>query len=245
MPGASVASGNGRRGLPSAPTRPIRRTSNLPSSSELIVGRAPASQSSGMVASVENSVAADTSARLVCGARSLGSSRQPKLRNTKPTRVSASPTGAKSNIWNGAPSSSSRTWLAMMLVEVPTSVTSPPSSEMNAIGISSAEAEESLPRPMRIATGIIVASAPTFFVTIANSPVTAVRTGTCVRGVVRRAAIGRSSGSITWLRLIAALTTSAEAMMMTTSLANPSNAALGATSPSTTAAARTTRLTRS
>ncbi|MDE1918127.1 MAG: hypothetical protein KGJ57_19945 [Sphingomonadales bacterium] len=43
------------------------------------------------------------------------------------------PAGAKSNIWKGFPSVFSRTWLTMMLVEVPTSVTSPPSSGMKDI----------------------------------------------------------------------------------------------------------------
>ena len=47
-----------------------------------------------------------------------------------------SPTGVKSNMPKGSPSSSSRTRDTMMLGEVPTSVTMPPSSEPNAIGMS-------------------------------------------------------------------------------------------------------------
>ena len=181
----------------------------------------------------------------VRGCRSRGISRQPKLTTTSPIAVSASPTGAKSNILNGAPSVCWRTSLTMMLVEVPTSVTSPPSSDMNAIGISSAETELSFSRPSRVATGISVASAPTFLVTIANTAVMPASTGTCETGRLKRAASGRTSGSITPERLIAALITSAEAMMMTTSLVKPVKASFGFTSPTSTASASTPSDTRS
>ncbi len=45
------------------------------------------------------------------------------------------PTGVKSNMPNGSPRSSARSRATMMFGEVPTSVTMPPSSEPNAIGI--------------------------------------------------------------------------------------------------------------
>ena len=45
------------------------------------------------------------------------------------------PTGVKSNMPKGSPSSSSRTRDTMMLGEVPTRVTMPPSSEPKAIGM--------------------------------------------------------------------------------------------------------------
>ena len=72
--------------------------------------------------------------------RPRGSSRQPKARKTTPAIASPMPTGVKSNMPNGSPSSSSRTRDTMMLGEVPTSVTMPPSSEPNAIGIRKIEA---------------------------------------------------------------------------------------------------------
>ena len=68
--------------------------------------------------------------------RSRGNSRQAKLRNTTPAIASPMPTGVKSNMPNGSPMSSPRSRDTMMFGEVPTSVTMPPSSEPNAIGIS-------------------------------------------------------------------------------------------------------------
>jgi hypothetical protein len=56
------------------------------------------------------------------------------------------PTGAKSNMPNGWPVSSSRTRETMMLGEVPMSVIVPPSSAPNDIGISTADGEVSLRR---------------------------------------------------------------------------------------------------
>ncbi len=69
----------------------------------------------------------------------------------------------KSNIPNGLPVISSRTRETMMLGEVPISVTMPPSSEPNAIGINSADTGLSFLRASWNAIGIIIASAPMFF----------------------------------------------------------------------------------
>ena len=62
-------------------------------------------------------------------------------RNTIPIPARIRPTGAKSNMPNGLPAMSSRIRETMMFGDVPTSVTSPPSSAPKAIGISETEAE--------------------------------------------------------------------------------------------------------
>ena len=51
------------------------------------------------------------------------------------------PTNVKSNIWNGAPISCSRTRDTMIFGDVPISVTIPPSNAANDIGISSADTD--------------------------------------------------------------------------------------------------------
>ena len=139
-----------------------------------------------------------------------GSSRQPTLRKTNPSAVSDRPTGAKSNILNGLPSVSWRTWLTMMLVEVPTSVTSPPSNEMNDIGISIAETELPSLRPSLIAVGIRIVSAPTFFV-MHRQHVRSPRSSRAPAraATVSRASSGRIAVSMTPDRAIAADTISA------------------------------------
>ncbi len=63
----------------------------------------------------------------------------------------------------GSPVISWRTRETMMLGEVPTSVTIPPSSEPKAIGMSRHEGEVLLRRASWKATGSIIASAPMFF----------------------------------------------------------------------------------
>ena len=68
--------------------------------------------------------------------RPRGSSRHAEAEKTTPPIASPMPTGVKSNMPNGWPLSSARSRDTMMLGEVPTSVTMPPSSEPNAIGIS-------------------------------------------------------------------------------------------------------------
>ena len=119
----------------------------------------------------------------------------------------------------------------MMLVEVPTSVTRPPSSEANDIGIRSRETEVPVRRDSRCATGIRIASAPTFLVAIESSAVTAAITGTWLRSVFSRSSNGLSATSTTPLFWKAALTTSAEAMITTTSLLKPSKACSAGTTP--------------
>ena len=157
--------------------------------------------------------------------------RQATDRKTSPSTVSDRPTGAKSNIANGLPIVSWRTSLTIMLVEVPTSVDSPAISEMNDIGISSADTELPSCRPTLIAVGIRIVSAPTFLVTIDNRAVAPVMAGTCVVSVVSFLSPGASVASTTPDRAIPALTTSAAAMMTTTSLVKPLNASFTGTMP--------------
>jgi hypothetical protein len=90
------------------------------------------------------------------------------------------PTGVKSNIPKGSPVISPRMRDTMMLGEVPTRVTIPPSREPKAMGIRSREGEVPVRRAIWKATGIIMASAPMFF-TKAESTVTApTSTTTCI-----------------------------------------------------------------
>ena len=95
------------------------------------------------------------------------------------------PTGVKSNMPKGSPSSSSLTRDTMMLGEVPTRVTMPPSSEPKAIGMRKLEGGVLVRRAIWNATGIIIASAPMFF-TKADSTVTTVTSTTIWICVVRR-----------------------------------------------------------
>ena len=76
-----------------------------------------------------------------CAWRLRGSSRQPKLTKIRPMRGQHQADRGEVEHLEGLAEVSWRTWLTMMLVEVPTRVTSPPSSDMNDIGISSAERE--------------------------------------------------------------------------------------------------------
>ena len=95
------------------------------------------------------------------------------------------PTGVKSNMWNGSPSICSRTRDTMMLGEVPTRVTMPPSSAPNDIGISRDDGEVPVRRASWKATGISIASAP-IFLTKAESTVTEpTRATICLVMVVR------------------------------------------------------------
>ncbi len=119
-----------------------------------------------------------------------------------------------------------------MLGEVPTSVTSPPSSEPNAIGIRKRDGEASERRANWKATGIMIASAPMFLMK-AESTVTAVTSS----DHLRRAAVERAgrarwiSASTTPERATAALTRSALATMMTMSSLKPAKASSGGTMP--------------
>ncbi|MNV95163.1 hypothetical protein D3C71_1900270 [compost metagenome] len=88
------------------------------------------------------------------------------------------PTGAKSYMPNDWPTTSWRTWATMMFGAVPTSVTIPPAMAPKAIGISSREGAEPVRRATCRATGIMIASAPTFLVAMDSRVTTPVSTGT-------------------------------------------------------------------
>ena len=145
----------------------------------------------------------------------------------------------------GWPVRSWRTLLIRMLGEVPTRVTMPPTSEPNAIGISSLDGELPVRRASCMATGMKIASAPTFLVTMDSSVVATTRAGTCRASVFRWGSSGRISSSTTPDRAIAELTTRAQATMMTTSSAKPWNAWAGLTMPQSTLASKAMSATRS
>ncbi len=132
-----------------------------------------------------------------------------------------------------------------MLGDVPISVTSPPSSEAKDIGMSSRPGDTPVRRAIWSATGIIIASAPTFLVTIEMSMVMMTSTGTCACSVLSLGRSGRIAASTTPERAIAALTTSAAPMIITISFENPSNARLAGTTPISTPASSTPSDTRS
>ncbi len=132
-----------------------------------------------------------------------------------------------------------------MLGEVPIRVTVPPSSEPNDIGISRREGEVPVRRATCRATGIIIARAPTFLVTIERRVVTITSTGTWTDSRVRRGRIGCSARSTTPERCTAALTTRAPAMMITISLEKPVKALSAGTTPTSTEASSTASATRS
>ncbi len=120
----------------------------------------------------------------------------------------------------------------MMLVEVPTSVTKPPSRDMKDIGIRSDDGEVLVERLTLRATGIMMARAPTFFVSMDKSAVAPDRTGTWVCSDFSRGRMGRTSSSRTPDRATRrALMIRAEAMITTTSLVKPVKALSVGTSP--------------
>ncbi len=133
----------------------------------------------------------------------------------------------------------------MMLVEVPTRVTRPPSREAVAIGISSREVAVPVLRDSCWAIGIRIAKAPTFLVAIDRTAVAAVRTGTWVRSLFNRESTGRITSSTMPLRAKAELTTRAAAMITTTSLLKPSKACWAGTTPTNTAVSSAPIETRS
>jgi hypothetical protein len=145
----------------------------------------------------------------------------------------------------GRPSVSSRTWLAMMFVDVPTSVTRPPRSDRKAIGIRMDEDDVPVVRDTRRATGMRIASAPTFLVSIDSKAVAPEKAATCVGTVRRRDNKGRRRSSATPDLATAALITSAEAMITTTSLVNPEKACLAGTTPTMIPARSALKATRS
>ena len=133
----------------------------------------------------------------------------------------------------------------MMFGEVPTSVTMPPSSEPNAIGISREDGEVPVRRASWKATGISIASAPIFLTKAESSVTEPTRATICRVMVVRYGPSKRTARSTTPERATAALTTSALATMMTMSSLKPVKALLGGTMPTATEASRASTATRS
>ena len=163
--------------------------------------------------------------------RPRGSSRQPKARKSDAAIARPTPTGVKSNMPNGSPTISSRTRDTMMLGEVPTSVTMPPSSEPNAIGIRSADGELFVParelerdrHQHRERADVLHEGREHRDGADQHDDLD----GVCVR----YGAIGRMTRSITPERATAALTSSAQATMMTMSSEKPENALSCGTMP--------------
>ena len=96
-----------------------------------------------------------------------------------------------------------------------------------------------------IATGIMMARAPTFFVTMDSSVVAVVRTGTWVCSVFRCGSIPFNAISTMPERAKAADTTRAQAMITVTSLAKPEKASLAGITPMASPTAHATAATRS
>ena len=95
------------------------------------------------------------------------------------------PTGVKSNIEKGVPTSSCRRPEIKILGEVPIKVASPPTSEPKESGMRNSEAE----RPPRWAnwkaTGRKIARAPIFLMKAENAVTSATSTPTCRSGDLR------------------------------------------------------------
>ena len=129
--------------------------------------------------------------------------------------------------------------------EVPIRVISPPSSEPNASGISTAEAGVPARRACWNTIGIRIASAPTFLTKAERIVTTPTSTTTCRPTVSRCGATGAISRSVMPDRATAALTRSAVATMMTMSSPKPANAWSAGTIPTATAHSRASIATRS
>ncbi len=72
-----------------------------------------------------------------------------------------------------------------MLGDVPISVTMPPTSEPNAIGMSSLDADVPVRRASWSATGMKIAGAPTFLLTIDITVTATTSAGTCACSVFK------------------------------------------------------------
>ena len=162
-----------------------------------------------------------------------------------PTTASPMPTGAKSNIVNGSPTMSSRMRDTMMLGEVPTSVASPPSSDPKDRGISRREAGLPVRREIWNAIGMKIARAPIFFMKADSTVTTLTRMPTCELVVFMCGMKGRIISSTMPERPTAALTTRADATMITMSSLNPVKALSGGTMPQAIAASRAPSATTS
>jgi len=124
-------------------------------------------------------------------------------------------------------------------------VISPPSSEPKASGISTREAGFWLRRATCTAIGMKIASAPTFLMNAESTVTAETSTATCMALVCIRGTSGFISVSITPDRPIAALTTRAEATMITMSSLKPRKASAGLTMPQAIDANSASKATRS
>ncbi len=145
----------------------------------------------------------------------------------------------------GLPVRSARTFETITFGDVPTSVTMPPMSEAEAIGMSSDEGVVPLRRATCSAIGMKMASAPTFFVTIDRRRTPATRIGTWRTGLVMYGMSGRIRVSTAPERAMATERTRADPTIITMSSENPKKALSAGTSPTAMPTARAVRATRS
>jgi hypothetical protein len=141
------------------------------------------------------------------------------------------PTGAKSNIRKGMPSSFSRACETMILGDVPTSVIRPPSNAAKDIGISSSEGEVLLRRAILNAIGRNIANVPIFFTNAERSAMQEVKVTIWLRGFERSNVAWLMARSTIPDRDTAALRIRALATMMTMSLEKPEKAFSAGTIP--------------
>ena len=138
-----------------------------------------------------------------------------------------------------------RTPDTIRLGHVPTSVTSPPKSEANAIGISRRDTGTPVLRPVCIASGIMMASAPIFLVSIDSTITAPEKIGICAEGWLRYLMMGLKARSISPERAIAALSTSTAAMIQIRSLEKPENILSSGITPTRTPTTSASTATRS
>ena len=111
-----------------------------------------------------------------------------------------------------------------MFGDVPINVIEPPSRDAKASGIRNSEGDRSLRRATWKATGIKIASAPTFFTKAERAVTQATRTPTCREDDRNSGVSQRTMTSTAPDRAIAALTISAPAISGTTGFEKPENA---------------------
>src|SRR5438874_12469428 len=111
-----------------------------------------------------------------------------------------------------------------MFGEVPINVIEPPSSEAKASGIRNSEGDRSLRPATWKATGIKIASAPTFFTKAEREATQATSTPTCKEEERNNGVSQRTRISTAPEREIAALTISAPPISGTTGLEKPEKA---------------------
>ena len=111
-----------------------------------------------------------------------------------------------------------------MFGDVPINVIEPPSRDAKASGIRNSEGDRSLRRATWKATGIKIASAPTFFTKAERAVTQATRTPTCREDDRNSGVNQRTRTSTAPDRAIAALTISAPPISGTTGFEKPENA---------------------